>query len=480
MKRLKNWQELNKKEKAIRVLTIWMIVIVPLYAIMQSLPQCDSLLYSIFNIIVRFFYAPWIFFPFIIWGLNKKNKKERKELVRIMRLKERYEEYEKYYFNENKRDIASSKVLDSHNKVKGEIIKENAQDLVGMDYIYVDQEGGWDYITYFTKKIKVVKGRINTLFWDNWVTEKLYAPKERIFLLALDTNIVSYIKRYMDGKLEKQFYPIIKTLKRCKGKNIEINIDSYILENCILDLEINEVQSENIMQAYYFIYGINYTRKIAKQKAADTVEKLKNDFKQIPHDLAKKQERYSYAYCVLLKIIILKFQKGALKEKTLNLINFMNEVTCTLDPAFANLAYAYWEKGEKIRFFGTIQRNRKDILKQIRNMAWDIYHLFNTSLSYQKENDLSRLYYPVFYTNDNRLADIGEDLKLQGVAIDNIKNLVVPHYTESVWKKILTIREQYNYLGYDKLRKRNAKRKEVDTIALCKELEKELLEVLNQ
>ena len=66
MKRLKNWQELNKKEKAIRVLTIWMIVIVPLYAIMQSLPQCDSLLYSIFNIIVRFFYAPWIFFPFII------------------------------------------------------------------------------------------------------------------------------------------------------------------------------------------------------------------------------------------------------------------------------------------------------------------------------------------------------------------------------------------------------------------------------
>ena len=66
----------------------------------------------------------------------------------------------------------------------------------------------------------------------------------------------------------------------------------------------------------------------------------------------------------------------------------MNEVTCTLDPAFANLAYAYWEKGEKIRFFGTIQRNRKDILKQIRNMAWDIYHLFNTSLSYQKENDL--------------------------------------------------------------------------------------------
>ena len=67
MKRLKNWQELNKKEKAIRVLTIWMIVIVPLYAIMQRLPQCDSLLYSIFNIIVRFFYAPWIFFPFIIF-----------------------------------------------------------------------------------------------------------------------------------------------------------------------------------------------------------------------------------------------------------------------------------------------------------------------------------------------------------------------------------------------------------------------------
>lgn len=78
------------------------------------------------------------------------------------------------------------------------------------------------------------------------------------------------------------------------------------------------------------------------------------------------------------------------------------------------------------------------------------------------------------------MADIGEDLKLQGVAIDNIKNIVVPHYTESVWKKILTIKEQYNYLGYDKLRKRNAKRKEVDTIALCKELEKELLEVLNQ
>ena len=158
----------------------------------------------------------------------------------------------------------------------------------------------------------------------------------------------------------------------------------------------------------------------------------------------------------------------------------MNETTCTLDPAFANLAYAYWGKGEKIRFFGTIQRNRKDILKQIKNMAWDIYHLFNTSLSYQKENDLSRLYYPVFYTNDNRLADIGEDLKLQGVAIDNVKNQVFPHYTESVWKKILTIREQYNYLGYDKLRKRNAKRKEVDTIALCKELERELLEVLNQ
>lgn len=478
MRRLKNWRELNSEEKVTRILTIWMIVIVPLYAILQSIPQCDSLLYRIFNILVRFFYAPWIFFPFILLVLRKRNKNEqRKEFARML-LREEYKEYEKYYFDENKRDIASAKVLEARNELKDEIRKENEQQLIGMDYIYVDQEEGWDYITSFTKKIKVEKGRINTLFWDNCVTEKLYAPKERIFLLALDTNIVSYIKRYMDGRLEKQFYPIIKTLKRCKGKNIEINIDSYILENCILNLEINEVQSENIMQAYRFIYRINYTSKIAQQKAADALEKLKNDFKQIPHDLANKQERYSYVYCVLLKIIILKFQEGLLKEKTLNLINFMNEVTCTLDPAFANLAYAYWERGEKIRFFGTIQRNRKDVLKQIRNMAWDIYHLFNTSLSYKKENDLCRLYYPVFYTNDNRLADIGEDLKLQGVSIDNITNLVVPHYIESIWKKILTLKEQYNYLGDDKLRKRNAKRKEVHTMDLYKKLEADLLEVL--
>ena len=87
--------------------------------------------------------------------------------------------------------------------------------------------------------------------------------------------------------------------------------------------------------------------------------------------------------------------------------------------------------GIKIGFFSKIKKGNKNIIKNLKNMAWDIFHIHNTinNLSIQT-NKIIDITIPLFVTYDKRLKDILPIYKLKAAAF--IKN------SSQKWLKYVT------------------------------------------
>lgn len=389
------------------------------------------------------------------------------------------------FTSEDKRDLAISQVVKTSNELRHLAVLDYAKYLRGVDFIYVDNINGIDLLAPIKKCFKITKGEMASVFAsDNLKVlnlDCLYRYKKSFsfnYNILLDTQIISYIEKYVKGTLDKNLFEVIKPLKKRRPIQSTVDITLYLTENCLLKESFSDKEIENIFSLFYFLNLPIMSKKKAHFEAVKQTEMIQK-FYFNSSQISKLQERYYYAYCCLLKIVILHFKNYGIKQKLIELLHFQNYETCTCDYFYINVAIEFWQKNTNFTFFGKVQKGRFDIIKILKNMAWDICHLFNTYLNFTCKgvNDPD-INLPLFYTIDKRLLELSKHAKLELVAADHERNQSLPVFSTNSINAILSYSEQLDLLGAEKLHYRNMHRKDVNTKLLSEKLESELINLV--
>ena len=127
--------------------------------------------------------------------------------------------------------------------------------------------------------------------------------------------------------------------------------------------------------------------------------------------------------------IQLTHSKWPLEKKMNALLEFMNNEACRMMQPELNLAKLYFTDGNAHGFFGKIHSANKNILEQLKNMAWDLMHLrfmdYSCTMFNSKKGDVL---IPYFFTYDRRLQHIRSCYSLKTLAINTRSHAVIPIY----------------------------------------------------
>ena len=104
----------------------------------------------------------------------------------------------------------------------------------------------------------------------------------------------------------------------------------------------------------------------------------------------------------------LQYPKLTAKQKLEMLFSLLDIDSYELCRPMTELAYDYYKGCGGEYFFRKIQSKAKNIVKEIKNMAWDIFHLKSLEWEYVLYDSIADINFPYFCTYD---AGILEELK---------------------------------------------------------------------
>jgi hypothetical protein len=185
-----------------------------------------------------------------------------------------------------------------------------------------------------------------------------------------------------------------------------------------------------------------------ERRVEEYLEMMKEDAAQ-PEVLESILYNHAVMYSLLLKMTIIQLRKpqaSAVASKMHEFMSFLNDRLHTLFLREIVVAAEYFTKGQKLRFFGKIQRSDADdlpeMLDQLKNMAWDLLHLrmmegmLNVRLRKTALHTRPHYYFPSLLTCDRRFIEIIDlyPLKAYAYCSDSGKILTFP---ETSWDKKL-------------------------------------------
>jgi hypothetical protein len=95
----------------------------------------------------------------------------------------------------------------------------------------------------------------------------------------------------------------------------------------------------------------------------------------------------------------------------------------------AAIAHAYFDRGQNLTFFGKVQTGRSDLKTQLKNMAWDLWHIRQMeeglTLSIRPE---ARYYFTALLTFDKRLIEIMNLYPLRAFGFNQSGEEIMPVY----------------------------------------------------
>lgn len=184
------------------------------------------------------------------------------------------------------------------------------------------------------------------------------------------------------------------------------------------------------------------------------------------------RHQYLLYYLALLVMtdININHKNLPLYQKELSFVKYFHEQIGILSDRETNLAKLFFNYGTNIKFFGKIQKGRKDIIKNLKNMAWDIFHLqntFNNLFIIPKNADFI---IPFFISYDQRLKDIAPIYKLKSAAfIKNGFNKHLNFLTDLIDPTI-----KYEYFTAQAYLKRQEKLKDATEVSIIAKLQIEI------
>ena len=244
--------------------------------------------------------------------------------------------------------------------------------------------------------------------------------------ISFDTNIISYFKTWIEKrKASVDLSPILEFLS---DPQTQYDYSPFFVENYLsgnytkeqLVVEIDQIEKD---LSSYKLYPYR----------AGYAEQLVNNFVDL--NMVKPiEETYNRIYLTMLVIIWGKFHYSNLpaEKQFQKLCDIMvSEIHDFPLPELA-MAYDYYNNSENtVSFFKKIQKNQDALIKNIRNMAWDIFHITFTIKQCLVRLDETNLMIPYFATYDKGLSKILKYYEMEALAICYRTQEYFPYYSIS-------------------------------------------------
>lgn len=245
--------------------------------------------------------------------------------------------------------------------------------------------------------------------------------------VSFDTQTVSYIEQYY-RKGEVPYPGFDEVLHILRGHKFAFDYFPYTMENLLFHPERKQ-SVEKTLYAFEMLCSSNAGKSlVCKWRAKLVAAAYGKRNVEFPF---KVRDRYKLVYLSLLKMsyIQLAHKKWPIEKKMNAFLEFMNNEACRMMQPELNLAKIYFTDGNAHGFFGKIHSANKNILEQLKNMAWDLMHLrfmdYSCTMFNSKKGDVL---IPYFFTYDRRLQHIRSCYSLKTLAINTRSHAVIPIY----------------------------------------------------
>jgi len=298
------------------------------------------------------------------------------------------------------------------------------------------------YSPFYGGKVNFVSGAITQRIKNRSMTQRN---------VSLDVNTVSYIRTMADGNIENLSSDHIKDLI----KNIDVikKVSSfdyfpYIFENYVF----SPVNEERILKTVKSVEHYFYPNEERMQLRYYAMVKSFFSNKELINQIKKD---YYIGYALLLTICYINFKFSKMKtiQKVENFCLYMDKVLFLFREPFVEIAYNFFEYGNQYRFFKKIQTNAKNILKDLKNMAWDVFHLWYLEASCSTEDEGADLFVPYFYCFDKGLLELKECFDLETLFVNKRTGERICFYHKHSYP--IEIIEKYMNIEKEKIRREN-------------------------
>ncbi|RZI40120.1 hypothetical protein EGT07_25020 [Herbaspirillum sp. HC18] len=272
------------------------------------------------------------------------------------------------------------------------------------------------------------------------------------YSIALDTQALSYLAPYIDGKttkLPKDFHEIFAFISQ---ENVFVDPIPYLTENLpnvLIEKNIPGIRRR--LAAYEILRTIDGTHFHETQEIRSTIpqderngnvdrfiDKMIKDASN-PKLMSSVLHRHTLAYCMLLKMttIQLRSRDKSKATKLHELVEFMDTQLQTMFAREIVVAAEYFDKGQNLTFFGKIQKAPSDhlpeLIAQLKNMAWDFFHIryiegavTNDDTLLETSPDQARYFFPALLTCDKRFIEVIDLYPLKSCAYQQGTQRPVP------------------------------------------------------
>lgn len=302
--------------------------------------------------------------------------------------------------------------------------------------------------------------------------------------IEFDSNVIGDWKNIIfDKKVKSDLEDMLLFIKK-SGK--QFSCEPYMLEMAANGSFINkEVVYKSLLAFSIFdnIDSITLEKKKLDQSHASSVEFALADDRwrallDVESDLeANPVKSHDFIYCLLLKAFYIKYaSKKSTDNKILELIYSINNELFSYWENEMMLCYLFIKEDSSVeKFFGGAKPNAKNIIRKLKGMAWDLFHLRNLEISMTERNtNQSMVFLHSFGSADQGIVRMIKLNPITRMAFFDGKSIVIHE------KNILNT---CTHLGIKEILDQNeAKRREkclnIDYRELSKQLEVEVLGVM--
>ena len=298
------------------------------------------------------------------------------------------------------------------------------------------------YSPFFGGKVNFVSGTITQRIKNISMTQRH---------VSLDVNTVSYIRTMADEGTDSLPSDHIKILIN----NIDVIKQAssfdylpYILENIIFSPSNEERVLKTVNSVEHFLYPDN------EEQCMQYYETVKSFFKESKVIEWIKNEYYT-CYALLLSICYIHFKFNKMKplQKLENFCLYMDKMLFLFREPFVEVALSFFVHKNQYRFFKKIQVNSKNILKDLKNMTWDIFHLWSLEFACSTEDMGADLFVPYFYCFDKGLLELKECFDLETLFVNKRTGERICFYHKHSYP--IDIIEEYMTIDKEKTRREN-------------------------
>lgn len=248
------------------------------------------------------------------------------------------------------------------------------------------------------------------------------------YSISLDLQAASYLRDYYeDRKAVPESFR--KALSIIASQEVNVDVMPYLFEN--LRLLQNDESREHVVatvKAFKALSDIDYgiferTGAIVSSKSDDELKFFAEeaiDGLKLRYEGSLESFNYLACYCFLLKItqIQLGGRGQSVSQKMKRLLAFQHDELATVWSRETTMAYAYFRKGQDLKFFSAVQSGNRSLFEKLQNMSWDLWHIrYCEGMLNSEPEHGARYFYPALLTFDAGMTEIIDMYGLRGCAI---------------------------------------------------------------